>query len=184
MLQGGTDSQSMLQGGTDSQSMLQGGTDSQSNRNGIGNCLKQDLQDFQDCGIGLTRFPSHNRATTNDNSPNRFYSKTYNYLDTVGEVTNLASGGGTELPLSEIASQRELFFDFTISWGQGERAMNRTTTNNSGQQSAISSQQSERVGNRSSLLPKMGHLKFYLTFVRKCRIIKVASWSEVKPTPS
>ena len=33
------------------------------------------------------------------------YSKTYNYLDTVGEVTNLASGGGTELPLSEIASQ-------------------------------------------------------------------------------
>ena len=36
---------------------------------------------------------------------NTFYSKTYNYLDTVGEVTNLASGGGTELPLSEIASQ-------------------------------------------------------------------------------
>ena len=34
-----------------------------------------------------------------------YYSKTYNYLDTVGEVTNLASGGGTELPLSEIASQ-------------------------------------------------------------------------------
>ena len=37
-------------------------------------------------------------------------SKTYNYLDTVGEVTNLASGGGTELPLSENVN---LFFDFT-----------------------------------------------------------------------
>ena len=33
-----------------------------------------------------------------------FYSKTYNYLDTVGEVTNLASGGGTELPLSEMST--------------------------------------------------------------------------------
>ena len=32
------------------------------------------------------------------------YSKTYNYLDTVGEVTNLASGGGTELPLSEMST--------------------------------------------------------------------------------
>ena len=40
-------------------------------------CLNQDLQD---------------------------YSKTYNYLDTVGEVTNLASGGGTELPLSEMST--------------------------------------------------------------------------------
>ena len=32
-----------------------------------------------------------------------YYSKTYNYLDTVGEV-NLASGGGTELPLSEMST--------------------------------------------------------------------------------
>ena len=30
----------------------------------------------------------------------------------------------------------------------------------------------------------VGNLKLYLTFVRKCRIIRVASWSEVKPTPS
>ena len=41
-----------------------------------------------------------------------------------------------------------------------------------------------RVGNRSSLLQKMGELQFYLTFARKNWIIKVASWSEVKPTPS
>ncbi len=34
----------------------------------------------------------------------QYYSKTYNYLDTVGEVTNLASGGGTELPLSEMST--------------------------------------------------------------------------------
>ena len=29
-----------------------------------------------------------------------------------------------------------------------------------------------------------GNLKLYLTFVRKYWIIRVASWSEVKPTPS
>ena len=28
------------------------------------------------------------------------------------------------------------------------------------------------------------NLQFYLTFLRKYWIIKVASWSEVKPTPS
>ena len=37
------------------------------------------------------------------------YSKTYNYLDTVGEVTNLASGGGTELPLSEMSTYFSTF---------------------------------------------------------------------------
>ena len=36
----------------------------------------------------------------------------------------------------------------------------------------------------SSVVPKMGNLKLYLTFVRKYWIIRVASWSEVKPTPS
>ena len=39
-----------------------------------------------------------------DNHIDVLYSKTYNYLDTVGEVTNLASGGGTELPLSEMST--------------------------------------------------------------------------------
>ena len=37
---------------------------------------------------------------------------------------------------------------------------------------------------RDIICPYRGNLKFYLTFVRKCRIIRVASWSEVKPTPS
>ena len=50
--------------------------------------------------------------------------------------------------------------------------MNRTTTND-----LISRESGFRRA-------EAGNLKLYLTFVRKCRIIRVASWSEVKPTPS
>ena len=50
--------------------------------------------------------------------------------------------------------------------------MNRTTTNNP-------------VSRESEFPPtEEGNLKLYLTFARKNWIIKVASWSEVKPTPS
>ena len=41
--------------------------------------------------------------------------------------------------------------------------------------------QGVRLGNLAS---KKYNLKLYLTFVRKYWIIRVASWSEVKPTPS
>ena len=37
---------------------------------------------------------------------------------------------------------------------------------------------------RDIICPYRGNLKLYLTFVRKYWIIRVASWSEVKPTPS
>ena len=60
-----------------------------------------------------------------------------------------------------------------------------------GQQSVVSNQKewqsavsSIRGRDREIAPTEEGNLKFYLTFLFKCCTIKVASWSEDKPTPS